>query len=300
MSLSFKTFKVTITMVFSFPDTYKQAYELIQRRRNIEPVNYNRQRLHENPIPTVPAQLSADAIDNTINDPENDDRRENVLISSDLLNGGANKVDEGAVCDDNNSSNASATGFDNNDRSQDENDSTLSDLFNEEANEEEDAVASDDNNNNNASATVSENSDHTQVENHANEEMYDNDDDRVPFNEVLAPEFVFPRDDGESSDEAHASKIDQKPDIMALQTVPIGNLNNIENILDDEEDVLEIIRDKDTNAVDVIMTFKPSKGLPKPFSATDHLLKQENDLMSGNLPFYKKVSYNVKTECIQF
>lgn len=73
-----------------------------------------------------------------------------------------------------------------------------------------------------------------------------------------------------------------KTDLVCLHEMHTGNNSDIDGILEEVEEILY--------GDDLVMIVGES-GLPKPFSmTTDNLIKRENDAMSGNISFDRKVN----------
>ncbi|XP_031639781.1 uncharacterized protein LOC116351780 [Contarinia nasturtii] len=279
----------------SVEETYKQAVDVLQRRRNQAPMNYNSNRLLEQPIPKLPAQLLADEAsefvetDDTVDVPENNnDRSQNE--NDETRESNANENDTvGSDIDEND---AGQSFSETNDRTQIENDPVLpgENLFYDGASEEgngETTVNSIDGN-----VLENDNLENDNLENGANGETNE-DQAQYTVEQVFVEETVQDRNNS-IIDGSDVSLIDQKPDIENTLNVPAGNVDDIVDILDDEGDVVEDVFDEDSNTVEMTMTFKASKGFAMPLpSVNDNLIKRENDLMSGNLPFNVKKTARV-------
>lgn len=258
---------------FYFIETYRQANDFVTRRRNVGPANYNADRLNEMPIPYVPDQSIVDS-----NLTESSGSSEDEDIANDNGDAASQKsTAQGAT----NGSNSSGIGEQNN--SNDLEDVSRDDESNDEdghriAATHETTVQG---------ATNGGNSGIGEQNNNSNdfEDVSPNDESNVqhaePFEEVTVE--GAPSVENNINAIANTSQIDMKPDIMVLQHIAMENFNSMVDVLDDDEDVVEIDDE-------MTITFARSKGFAMPLAATDGLIKRENDLMTGNVPFYTNVS----------
>lgn len=87
------------------------------------------------------------------------------------------------------------------------------------------------------------------------------------------------------ADAINSSIEEPKPEILPFIEPSPSNQNEIENLLDDPEF-------EDIECDGCIMTVNLKTGIPKPAHDEDELIKYEADIVSGNLPYAKKVRAN--------